>query len=222
MAKEQNEAIAQVLTILIPVIMSVIVTILVIIVCCCWIHSSNLKIEKESIKKVESEKENPEFELENIKIEGPKRAKTGTKRIQSAPKIITNDVIDESQTNDVIDEIITNDVIDQNKTDDVTAKKVSTISDPGYQANLKHLLRRPQSTSVSNGPFGPGRPNSANIYNSDHSRPLSVNLRHSRSSSASSHKSTSLNGPYLTEPIRHMRSRSCPFAENIRCEKSAI
>ena len=81
-------------------------------------------------------------------------------------------------------------------------KRISVISDPGYQANMRFLMQRPKSSVVINGPNS--RPNSANFINSD-SRPPT------RSTSASSlmgRRSPGYMGPYLTESVRPSRPTS--------------
>merc|ERR1719362_1858733 len=79
----------------------------------------------------------------------------------------------------------------------VIEQKTSIINDPAYQSNMRNLLQRPISVTLNG-----SRPNSAKFLNLD-SRPSSARISQSRSSSASSsRKSSSLNGPYLTESIR--------------------
>ena len=192
--KAKNEVeIAEILAIIIPVISSVIVTILVILGCCCWIHSSNLNIEKEVKQKAVQQKvEPPEFELKEVSIEPRNNVKTAKKKrkIQQEIPIETNRGKDK-----IPDENFQN----------FENPKISVISDPGYQANMKYLLRRPHSTSYQSNGLLTSRPNSAATFyhNLDSQRP------NSRSSSASSRKSSALNGPYLTEPLkRPLRPRS--------------
>ena len=161
--------------------------------CCCWIHSSNLNIEKEVKQKAVQQKvEPPEFELKEVSIEPRNNVKTAKKKrkIQQEIPIETN-----REKDKIPDE---NFQTFQNP-------KISVISDPGYQANMKYLLRRPHSTSYQSNGLLTSRPNSAATFyhNLDSQRP------NSRSSSASSRKSSALNGPYLTEPLkRPLRPRS--------------
>ena len=206
--EETDVAIAEILAILIPVISSVIITIIVILGCCCWIHSSNLNIEKAAKQKaVEEKEEPPEFELKEVSIDRSSSSKSvkTAKRKRKVPKVPESTEENESTNTEDIENPV-----------DTVKPKISVISDPGYQANMKYLLRRPHSTShLSNGINGingllTSRPNSANFYNLD-SRPSSALKQNSRSSSASSRKSSALNGPYLTEPmIRPSRPR--PFS----------
>ena len=199
--KAENEVeIAEILAILIPVISSVIITILVILGCCCWIHSSNLNIEKEVKQKAVHEKvEPPEFELKEVSIDnsGLRNVKTAKKKRKVHQNNIEDIPIETNREENIPDEI---------------NPKISVISDPGYQANMKYLLRRPHSTSNLSNTNGllTSRPNSATFYhNLDSQRPNSAYKQNSRSSSASSRKSSALNGPYLTEPLkRPLRPRS--------------
>ena len=58
---QNNEELAKLLTILIPVLLSVIVTIFIIIACCCWIHSSTVRL-RQKIKKASKYED---FELDS-------------------------------------------------------------------------------------------------------------------------------------------------------------
>ena len=141
-------------------------------------------------KAVQQKVEPPEFELKEVSIEPRNNVKTAKKKrkIQhEIPNEIPNEINQEKDK-----------IPDENP-------KISVISDPGYQANMKYLLRRPHSTSYQSNGLLTSRPNSAATFyhNLDSQRP------NSRSSSASSRKSSALNGPYLTEPLkRPLRPRS--------------
>ena len=140
-------------------------------------------------KAVQQKVEPPEFELKEVSIEQPRNNVKTAKKKRKIP-------IETHREKDKTDE--TPKISDENP-------KISVISDPGYQANMKYLLRRPHSTSYQSNGLLTSRPNSAATFyhNLDSQRP------NSRSSSASSRKSSALNGPYLTEPLkRPLRPRS--------------
>lgn len=112
----EKEEIAEILTILVPVLASVLVTILLAIACCCWIYSSTLKVELEMKQKVTKE----EFELEipEIPEDSPK----------PQPKVKEN-VIKISENGQKVPQI----------------RPEETILDLGYQSNMRQLLQRDHS-----------------------------------------------------------------------------
>ena len=64
--KGQSEEIAEILTILVPVLSSVVVTIILVIACCCWIHSSTLNIKSDMAKNTPKVPEE-DFDLDDFK-----------------------------------------------------------------------------------------------------------------------------------------------------------
>ena len=165
------------------------------------------QLEEEFAKKNNISKKNNNKKLEKNGTAKSKRPKTPKISVNQQQQDANPDtsVSGEDQTpstitNHVDDEVIVNDV----------TKKISNISDPGYQANMRFLMQRPKSSLVMNGGGlvggGYSRPSSASFINGD-SRPPS------RSTSASSMIGRSrspgiLAGPYLTEPLRPSRPSS--------------
>ena len=165
------------------------------------------QLEEEFAKKNNPSKKNNNKKLEQNGITKPKRPKTPKISVNQQQQdanpdtsVSAEDQTPSTITNHVDDEVIVNDV----------TKKISNISDPGYQANMRFLMQRPKSSLVMNGGGlaggGFSRPSSASFINGD-SRPPS------RSTSASSMIGRSrspgiLAGPYLTEPLRPSRPTS--------------
>lgn len=180
----EGQEVAEIVTILVPVLTSVVIVFLLVIACCCWIHSSTLSVKAEmkkanSLDKAESEDFEIDFTFpleDSMKVARPKTSVDEAIKItdngRQRPKTAT---------------------VEENLEEE--PKRLSVISDLGYQSNMRHLLhQRPTSATFSH-----SRPNSALFINLD-SRPSSSLKLASRSSSAcSSRKSSSINGPYLTE-----------------------
>ena len=175
------------------------------------------QLEEEFAKKNTTNKKKNNKKLEQNGIIKPqKRPKT--------PKISVNQ--QQQSTNQETsgscgeDDVVSNGDVDEAVVNDVKSevKKISNISDPGYQANMRFLMQRPKSSLVMNGGGlgGYSRPNSASFINGDSKPP-------SRSTSASSlmgrRSPGILAGPYLTEPLRSSRPSSGMYICTQRARK---
>ena len=170
--QQQNIKWAEIITILIPVLSSVIFTLIVILVCCCWIHHSTVRLRQDTKKATAKAAANKyeEFELDKEVPQNPEC------------QIAVDATADEAKVTKA-----------QVKVED---KALVPYPDPAYQSNMRFLLQRPKSPHVDY-----SRPYSANFFNMD-SRPSSAfaGLQSRSSSASSSRKSSAINGPYLTKP----------------------
>ena len=152
---QEAEELAALLSVLIPVLASVVVTILCVIGCCCMVNTSTVTIKKkfdEEMKDTTYEEiDLTYFENEKAKNLGGK-TKSNKKPTASRPKTpkisldqsaVTEPSEDSSKPND-IHETVQDDKEHDNVVDNEmpNGKKLSVISDPGYQANMRFLLQR--------------------------------------------------------------------------------
>ena len=191
------------------------------------IHSSPNTIKKELANDLNKDTTYEEIDLEQLEEEFAKKntnnnKKKNNKKLEQngiikpqkrlkTPKISVNQQQSTNQETSGScgeDDVVSNGDVDEAVVNDVKSevKKISNISDPGYQANMRFLMQRPKSSLVMNGGLGGySRPNSASYINGDSKPP-------SRSTSASSlmgrRSPGILTGPYLTEPLRSSRPSS--------------
>jgi hypothetical protein len=229
--QKDREEFAELVTILVPVLSSVVLTLIVALACCCWIHSSNVSLQRKMTSAMR-EKKYEDIELEDQQLEEVKVIKA-TDQVEQRPKTstassrITTAKSERPKTNGHVVQADTNHNDDEKvsrekaiKAIESEQKKLSVISDPGYQANMRFLLARPNSSmakainNVGNGGPGLSRSDSANFINIE-SRPPSARLngfgpssRLSRPTSATNgRKSPNISGPYLTQHMRFGQQR---------------
>lgn len=204
LGEKAEEDVASLVTVLVPVLASVIATCVIVICCCCWIHSSTITLEREMKKAIKGQK------YEEIELEMQQPIDDVGKPEPQAKKKTRAVTIEKERPKSSKEERPAEDEEDKGQQQikaDPHARKISTISDPAYQANMRSLLNRPHSSFLSvnnNGLYS--RPHSATFINID-SRPPSA-LARSASDLARSVSVTSINGrksspainrPYLTE-----------------------
>ena len=149
---QEAEELAALLSVLIPVLASVVVTILCVIGCCCMVNTSTVTIKKkfdEEMKDTTYEEiDLTYFENEKVKRLGEK-TKSNKKQLVSRPKtpkisLDQSAVSEDSSKPNEIHETVQDDKEHNNVVDNEmpNGKKLSVISDPGYQANMRFLLQR--------------------------------------------------------------------------------
>lgn len=226
--EEAENEVAELVTILVPVIASVLLTLVVACACCCWVHNSTKKVEKEMVRTWKESLYDPEEELMETKAElvvttekeTKERPKTTKERPKTSNGTIKNKkekepsvAVTESSRECLVQSngglhlsngaMLSNGAIVKNRLGLRLEMPVEQQHDAGYQANMRFLLARPHSSTVSEPRT---RPVSANVYNDQ----LLVPREKVRSSSASSvggHRSPGIIGPYVTDPTR-LRSRA--------------
>ena len=228
----QEDEIATIVSILAPILSIVVASILFIVICSCCVHSSNLSVETEMKSKETASDDEDDFDFKpNIQdFKSKSENEINQSRSSSNGFIVKKEIQPRPKTTEHVIKI-SDDGQERPKTGqnghlttgnghlvtgnghgmtngfhEISEKKISMISDPGYQSNMRNLLQRPTSSIPFNN--GLSRPASAVFMNLD-SRPTSARLNSKSSSANSSRKSSHLNGPYLTQPLRpHHRPRS--------------